>query len=198
MTKRSFAIRPFRAEDYPQVQDIYEQGLITGNASYEHRPLTLDEFNDGKILDTVYVAVEENDDSKIIGWVSGAHISQREVLAGVVEDSIYIDPQAQGRGIAGGLLDKFIEVCQEKGMWAIHSWIFPENDGSAKLHISRGFEKVGTYKHLAKMTYGERAGEWRDTDVYQKLLPKPEKVAAEEEFDKTASERVKAVKPVTT
>lgn len=82
MTKRSFAIRPFRAEDYPQVQDIYEQGLITGNASYEHRPLTLDEFNDGKILDTVYVAVEENDDSKVIGWVSGAHISQREVLAG--------------------------------------------------------------------------------------------------------------------
>lgn len=151
MTKRSFAIRPFRAEDYPQVQDIYEQGLITGNASYEHRPLTLDEFNDGKILDTVYVAVEENDDSKVIGWVSGAHISQREVLAGVVEDSIYIDPQAQGRGIAGGLLDKFIEVCQEKGMWAIHSWIFPENDGSAKLHASRGFEKVGTYKHLAKM-----------------------------------------------
>ncbi|NLP38743.1 MAG: N-acetyltransferase, partial [Corynebacterium pollutisoli] len=41
------------------------------------------------------------------------------------------------------------------------------------LHRSRGFEKVGTFRHLAKMTYGELAGQWRDTDVYEKLLPKP-------------------------
>lgn len=191
MTKPSFAIRPFRAEDYPQVKDIYEQGLRTGNATYESRALTLEEFTDGKNMDTVYVAVEEYDDTNVIGWISGAPISQRAVLAGVVEDSIYIAPTAQGRGVAGGLLDKFIEVCQELGMWSIHSWIFPENEGSAKLHTSRGFEKVGTYTHLAKMTYGEHAGQWRDTDVYQKLLPKPEKVQHEEEFEETASEAVK-------
>ena len=196
MTKPSFAIRPFRAEDYPQIEDIYEQGLVTGNASYENRALTLEEFIDGKNMDTVFVAVELYDDSKVIGWVSGAPISQRPVLAGVLEDSIYIDSDARGRGVAGGLLDKFIEVCQELGMWAIHSWIFPENEGSVKLHTSRGFEEVGTYKHLAKMTYGEHAGSWRDTVVYQKLLPKPERVVAEEEFDQTASERIKAVKPL--
>lgn len=59
-------------------------------------------------------------------------------------------------------------------MWSIHSWIFPENEGSARLHESRGFEKVGTLGHLAKMTYGEMAGQWRDTDIWEKLLPKPE------------------------
>ena len=196
MTKSNFAIRAFRAEDYPQIQDIYEQGLVTGNASYEHRPLTLEEFIDGKNMDTVFVAVELHDESKVIGWVSGAPISQRPVLAGVLEDSIYVDPEAHGRRVASGLLDKFIEVCQELGMWAIHSWIFPENEGSVKLHVSRGFEEVGTYKHLAKMTYGPRAGEWRDTVVYQKLLPKPEKVTAEEEFEATASERIKAQRPL--
>lgn len=196
MTKSNFAIRAFRAEDYPQIQDIYEQGLVTGNASYEHRPLTLEEFIDGKNMDTVFVAVELHDEAEVIGWVSGAPISQRPVLAGVLEDSIYVDPEAHGRRIASGLLDKFIEVCQELGMWAIHSWIFPENEGSVKLHVSRGFEEVGTYKHLAKMTYGPRAGEWRDTVVYQKLLPKPEKVTAEEEFETTASERIKAQRPL--
>ena len=92
----------------------------------------------------------------------------------MVEDSIYISAEAQGRGIAGALLDKLIETCKDLHKWAIHAWIFPENQGSAGLHKSRGFVKVATYSHIAKMTYGEMAGQWRDTDVYELLLPKPD------------------------
>src|SRR5699024_12781777 len=103
MTKSNFAIRAFRAEDYPQIQDIYEQGLVTGNASYEHRPLTLEEFIDGKNMDTVFVAVELHDDSKVIGWVSGAPISQRPVLAGILEDSLYLYTESYGPRIANRL-----------------------------------------------------------------------------------------------
>lgn len=174
-SKKGFVIRPFRNADYPQLRKIYEVGLNTGHATYETRALTLEQFTNSKIMSSVFVAVEEDDDNKVLGWVSAAPISSRSVFHGVVEDSIYIDPDAQGRGIAGALMDKLIEVCQDLHKWAIHAWIFPENEGSAKLHISRGFEKVGTYSHLAKMTYGEMAGEWRDTDVYEKLLPKPER-----------------------
>ncbi|MDY3127100.1 MAG: N-acetyltransferase family protein [Corynebacterium sp.] len=173
MAEQDFVIRPFRAADYKQMQDIYEQGLNTGHATYETRAMTYEHFTRSKIMATVHVAVEADDDNKILGWVSAAPISSRSVFHGVVEDSIYINASAQGRGIAGALLDKLVEVCQDLHKWAIHSWIFPENEGSAKLHESRGFVKVGTYSHLAKMTYGELAGEWRDTDVYEKLLPKP-------------------------
>lgn len=35
-------------------------------------------------------------------------------------------------------------------------------------------QKVGTLHHMAKMSYGEREGQWRDTDIYELLLPKPE------------------------
>ena len=174
MSKKSFNIRPFRTNDYPQMMHIYEEGLNTGHATYETTALSLEQFTNAKILSTVFVAVEEDDDNKVVGWVSAAPISSRSVFHGVVEDSIYVDPSAQGRGVAGALLDKLIEVCQELHKWAIHAWIFPENTGSAKLHESRGFAKVGTYSHLAKMTYGELAGQWRDTVVYEKLLPKPD------------------------
>ena len=120
------------------------------------------------------IYVEADDDSKVLGWVSAAPVSTRTVFHGVVEDSIYLGSEAQGRGIGGALLDRLIEVCKDLHKWAIHSWIFPENAGSAGLHKSRGFVKVGTYSHMAKMTYGELAGQWRDTDVYELLLPKPE------------------------
>ncbi|WP_047259299.1 GNAT family N-acetyltransferase [Corynebacterium uterequi] len=174
MSHQSFALRPIRPEDYPQVREIYELGLQGGHATYETQAPTWEQFAAKKILETVFVAVEAEDDSKVIGWVSAAPASSRSVFHGVVEDSIYIHPDGQGRGVAGALLDKLIETCQELHKWAIHSWIFPENTGSIGLHESRGFTKVGTYSHLAKMTYGELAGTWRDTAVYEKLLPKPD------------------------
>lgn len=174
MAEATFRIRPMRRQDYPQVQEIYVQGLETGHATYERNAPDWEEFNDRKIEGTVLVAAELDDDSKVLGWVSAAPISHREVFYGVVEDSIYIRNGAQGRGIAGSLLDALVVACQELGKWGIHSWIFPENEGSAKLHESRGFVKVGTLRHLAKMPYGEMKGQWRDTVIYEKLLPKPD------------------------
>ncbi|CAB0722868.1 N-acetyltransferase family protein [Corynebacterium diphtheriae] len=169
-----FVIRPLRRTDFGQVQQIYLLGLETGHASYEIEAPSWEKFSTSKIPETLFVAVEKTDDSKVLGWVSAAPISSRTVFRGIVEDSIYIHPDARGRGVAGALVDKLIDVCQHLGFWAIHSWIFPENEGSARLHASRGFEKVGTFSHLAKMTYGEMAGQWRDTDIWEKLLPKPE------------------------
>ncbi|GAB3939425.1 GNAT family N-acetyltransferase [Corynebacterium tapiri] len=174
MPEATFTLRPIRPDDYAQVRAIYEMGLESGHATYETQAPTWEQFTNAKIMASVFVAVENDDDSKVIGWVSAAPASSRSVFHGVVEDSIYVHPDARGRGVSSALLDKLIEVCQDLHKWAIHAWIFPENTGSIKLHESRGFEKVGVYRHLAKMTYGEMAGQWRDTAVYEKLLPKPE------------------------
>ncbi|MFP7366414.1 GNAT family N-acetyltransferase [Corynebacterium callunae] len=174
MVERDFLIRPIREGDFPQVREIYELGLETGHASYETSGPTWEQFSSTKIMDTVLVAVEKDDPDFILGWVSAAPISTRQVFHGVVEDSIYIHPQGQGRGVGGTLLSTLIELCESRGMWAIHSWIFPENEGSAKLHASRGFQKVGTMHQMARMTYGELEGQWRDCDLWERLLATPE------------------------
>ena len=173
MADVTFTLRPIRPEDYPQVRAIYETGLESGHATYETQAPTWQQFSRSKILETVFVAVDVEDPDKLLGWVAAAPISSRSVFHGVVENSIYIHPDARGRGVAGALLDKLIEVCQGLHKWGIHAWVFPENEGSAALHVSRGFEKVGTFRHLAKMNYGDMAGQWRDTVAYEKLLPKP-------------------------
>lgn len=172
--KRDFLIRPLKDGDFPQIQAIYEMGLESGHATYERKAPTWEHFSGAKIMDTVFVAVEEDNHDEVIGWVSAAPASSRQVFHGVVEDSVYVHPQKSGRGIAGALLDRLIEKCIELDKWVIHSWIFPENTGSIRLHTSRGFELVGTMSHLAKMEYGELAGQRRDTQIYEKLLPKPD------------------------
>lgn len=172
MPSSDFVIRPIRPDDYPQVRAIYEMGLSTGNATFETQGQTWEEFSRKKIMDTVFVAVDATDDAKVLGWVSAAQASSRSVFHGVVEDSIYTHPDARGKGVSGALLDTLVETCIKLGKWSIHSWIFPENSGSAGLHQSRGFEKVGTFHNMAQMSYGEMEGEWRDCDIYELLLPR--------------------------
>ncbi|WJY67718.1 GNAT family N-acetyltransferase [Corynebacterium auris] len=173
MSQNGFTIRPIRRDDYSQVRAIYEMGLSSGHATYETEGPTWEEFTAKKIMEAVFVAVDDDNPDKILGWVSAAPASSRSVFHGVVEDSIYSHPDARGRGVSGALLDRLIEACIDLDKWSIHSWIFPENEGSAGLHTSRGFAKVGTFHHMAKMTYGDMEGEWRDTDIYELLLPKP-------------------------
>ena len=89
MQKSDSAIRPIRPEDYPQVRAIYEMGLQTGNASWETQGQTWEQFSRKKIMETVFVAVDADDDNKVLGWVGAAKASTRSVFHGVVEDSIY-------------------------------------------------------------------------------------------------------------
>lgn len=176
MVTTDFEIRPMQESDYSQVRAIYEIGLDSGHASFETETPNWEQFSQMKIPDLLFVATEKDDPDTILGWVSGAPASSRSVFNGVIEDSIYIHPNGQGRGIGGALIGQLVQSAQELGKWSIHSWIFPENTGSAKLHASRGFEKVATFRHIAKMTHGELAGQWRDTDVWEKLLPKPDTI----------------------
>lgn len=175
--KRSFTIRPLREEDYPQVQEIYEIGLDTGHASWEHSAPEWDEFIALKYVDLCYVAVSDEDPSKILAWASASPVSKRKIFDGVIEDSIYVHPDGQGMGLAGTLLGKLIDDATDRGCWSIHSWVFPENVGSLMLHRKLGFREVGVYHHMAKMTYGPMAGQWRDVIILEKLLEKPEERA---------------------
>lgn len=174
MAERDFIIRPMTKADYPQARSIYERGLDSGHASFETKGPTWEEFAQKKLLNTCFVAVEPGNETKVLGWVSAAPASSRSVYYGVVENSVYVSEEATGRGIAGALLDRLIEVCNSEHYWSIHSWIFPENEGSKRLHESRGFERVGTMHHMGRMPYGELKGQWRNVDLYERLLDKPD------------------------
>lgn len=156
-----------REDDYPQVAKIQQIGMETGHATYEKEILTWDGFMEHKVAEMTFVA---DDDGEILGWVSASPASRRPVFDGVLEDSVYISPDAAGRGVGGALLDHIISAATEAGYWAIHSTVFPENKGSLKLHLSRGFIEIGVAHTMARMNYGPMEGRWRDILLLQKVL----------------------------
>lgn len=93
----------------------------------------------------------------VLGWAAAGFVSDRRAYAGVVEHSVYVRPDAHGRGCGRLLLDALIERCEAQGVWTVQSGIFPENTASLALHERCGFRFVGRRERI-----GCHHGRWRD------------------------------------
>lgn len=98
-----------------------------------------------------------DDNGRGLGWVAVSAVSARPAYAGVVEQSVYVDPAAAGRGIGTALLTALLASTEAVGILTIQSAIFPENAASLALHRHAGFRTIGargshraTPRHLAR------------------------------------------------
>lgn len=157
-------VRPMTSEDADRVLAIYQAGLDGGDASFETTAPSWAAFDAGKLPDHRMVAVDAAD--HVIGWVAVSPTSGRAVYAGVVEHSVYVDPAAQGRGVARLLLSALIASTEAAGIWTIQSGVFPENTASLALHQRAGFRVIGTRERV-----GRHHGRWRDVILLERRSP---------------------------
>ena len=157
-------VRPMTSDDADRVLAIYQAGLDGGDASFETTAPTWTAFDEVKLPDHRLVAVDADD--IVIGWVAVSPTSSRAVYAGVVEHSVYVDPAAQGRGVARLLLDALIASTEAAGIWTIQSGVFPENTASLALHQRVGFRVIGTRERV-----GRHHGRWRDVVLLERRSP---------------------------
>jgi L-amino acid N-acyltransferase YncA len=153
-TDVAIEIRALGPNDWPDVAAIYTAGIATGNATFETEAPTWEAWNTNHRADLGFVAV---DGTRVVGWVAAGSVSDRCCYGGVVEHSVYVDPDYQGNGIGRALLSFLIERSEAAGVWTIQTGIFPENTASIALHQACGFRIVGRRERL-----GQLNGTWRD------------------------------------
>jgi L-amino acid N-acyltransferase YncA len=146
-------IRDLRSLDWPEVAAIYEDGIRTGNATFETGVPSWESWDAGH-SDHRLVA-ELN--GKVAGWAALVPYSDRCCYGGVAEDSVYVASWAQGQGVGRGLLEALIALSEAAGIWTLQAGIFPENKASLRLHLGCGFRLVGVRERI-----GELEGVWRD------------------------------------
>ncbi|MFN8079713.1 MAG: N-acetyltransferase family protein [Kineosporiaceae bacterium] len=154
------------AEHWPAVRDIFAAGIATGHATFEATPPTWESFDAGRLTAHRFVALD--DAGRVLGWVAASAVSDRCAYAGVVEHSVYVDPDVHGRGVGRRLLAALIASTEEGGIWTIQSGIFPENLASLALHHALGFRTVGTRERLGRMSFGPLTGQWRDVVLLER------------------------------
>jgi L-amino acid N-acyltransferase YncA len=100
-------IRAMTPSDADAVLRIYQQGIDTGEATFETRAPSWQEFDARRLPGHRLVAVDARD--AVVGWVAVTPYSSRPVYAGVVEHGVYIDPEARGQGIGLALMRALID-----------------------------------------------------------------------------------------
>src|SRR5262249_32677018 len=81
---------------------VYQAGLDAGDASFETEAPAWTAFDSAKLPGHRHVATAD-DTGELLGWVAAGPVSGRSAYAGVVEHSVYVAPEARGRGVGGAL-----------------------------------------------------------------------------------------------
>lgn len=147
-------IRSMRIEDWPAVRAIYQEGIDSGQATFETSAPVWKVWNGSHRADCRIVAECKG---VVVGWAALSPVSERCVYAGVAEVSVYVAQEAQGQGVGKALLRRLVDESEQVGIWTLQAGIFPENRASLTLHEKHGFHVVGRRERL-----GQLDGIWRD------------------------------------
>ena len=162
------SIRPATPADIPIITRIYAHSVRTGTASFELEPPTEAEMarRMQALHDGGYPYLVAEIDGAVKGYAYAGAYRTRPAYRFSVEDSIYIDPAAQRRGVGRALLAALIEECERRGFRQMIAVIGePSNTASIRLHEKFGFRLVGTFQGIAW-----KQGRWLDTVQMQREL----------------------------
>src|SRR2546421_9555719 len=123
-------VRDLRPSYLPEVALIYQEGIETGNATFETEVPSWQEWDAAHLGEHRLVAER---DGAVAGWIALVPVSPRECYAGVAEVSAYVGEEARGEGVGSALLTAVIDSSERAGIWTLQTRVFPENDVSLRL-----------------------------------------------------------------
>jgi L-amino acid N-acyltransferase YncA len=164
----SFAVRDAVPADFGRIAEIYAHHVKTGFGTFEEEPPSRDEMHERfariAALGLPYLVAEEG--GTVMGYAYAGPYRPRSAYRFTVEDSVYVAPDAQRRGLGVALLGGVVERCAAAGMTQIVAVIGDSgNRASIRVHAKCGFTQIGTLRNV-----GFKAGRWVDTVIMQRGL----------------------------
>jgi L-amino acid N-acyltransferase YncA len=150
-----------RPGDWPAMRAIHEQGIATGDATFDTEPPAWEEWDAGHIERCRLVARDA--DGEVLAWAALSPVQRKSAYRGVAEGSLYVREDMRGTGVGRVLSQAMIEASEAAGIWTVELWIFPENRASIMLCESLGFRTVGVRERI-----GKREGRWRNVVVMER------------------------------
>lgn len=171
----SILIRACEADDIPAIQAIYAEAVLTGTASFEIEPPSVAEMHARREAliggGFPYLVACEPDalpgaPGTLLGYAYAGPYRPRRAYRFTVENSVYVTPSAQGRGVGSRLLEHLIKASEAMGARQMIAVIGDSaNLASISLHRRCGFEHTGVFRSI-----GFKHGRWLDTVLMQRAL----------------------------
>lgn len=161
-------IRPSQPDDLPAITAIYAHHVLTGTGTFELDPPSCDDMAsrraDVLAKGLPYLVAAEG--AKVLGFAYCNWFKPRPAYRYSAEDSIYMAPDTQGKGLGRALLTELAAQAEKAGVRKLIAVIGDSaNTGSIGVHRSAGFAHVGILKSC-----GWKFDQWRDVVMMDKAL----------------------------
>lgn len=164
MKPYTITIRPSTDADIARITAIYGRSVVEEFASFETTPPDEAEMarRRAERLEKGMPYLVAELDGAVVGYAYAGPFHTRPAYGWTVENTVYVDPKAQRRGIARKLMLELIAECTARGFRQMIAVIAVEGDpdGSASvlLHKALGFADGGINRAV-----GYKHGKWLDT-----------------------------------
>ena len=173
----SLRIRPSIDADLPAIQAIYAHAVEHGTGTFETEVPGVDEMGRRRqeVLGRNLPWLVAERDGDVLGYAYANYFRPRLAYRFCVEDSIYLSPAAQGKGVGRLLLAELMARCEAAGARQMLAVIGDAaNAGSVGVHKALGFEHTGVLKSA-----GWKFGRWLDVVLMQRTLGLGDSAGAE-------------------
>ena len=165
-------IREATPADAAAVAAIYAPLVTDTIISFEEEPPSAAEMAERIAASHVWLVAE--DDGEVVGYAYAAQFHPRAAYRWSTEASIYLAPDARGRGIGKQLVAELLERLKAMGFVNVFGGTSLPNPASERLLESFGFKKVAHWEHVGFKFDGWHDVSWRQLTLQEPTVPPPD------------------------
>jgi L-amino acid N-acyltransferase YncA len=161
-------IKVTSAADLAAITEIYQHAVLFGTATFELVPPDRAEMTRRfeALASGGFPYLVAAQGGSPVGYAYAGPYRPRPAYRFTVENSVYLAPSVQHRGIGTALLRKLIAEAEARGYRQMIAVIGDSaNAGSIGVHTKTGFGMIGTHTNV-----GFKFGRWLDTVMMQRAL----------------------------
>jgi phosphinothricin acetyltransferase len=161
-------IRFAREADLERLTEIYNYYVIHTPITFDLEPLSIAEryewFRQHSASGPHRLLIAETD-GLVVGYVTSSRFRPKAAYETSVETSIYLAPEATGRGMGTALYAALFAALAEEDLHRAYAGVTLPNAASIALHRKVGFRSIGVYREV-----GRKFGKYWDVEWFEKPL----------------------------
>lgn len=168
--RRDVQVRAGTEEDLAALTDIYNHYIRETPITFDISPLTPEDRRPWLLSHPVdgphrLLVAQPSGGQRILGYATSSPFRPKAAYATSVETSIYLAPDAGGRGIGTVLYSALFEALAEEDVHRAYAGVSLPNDASIRIHQRFGFKLIGVYEEV-----GRKFGTYHDVAWLEKRM----------------------------
>jgi phosphinothricin acetyltransferase len=161
-------IRLARESDLERLTEIYNYYVMNTPITFDLHPFSVAErcewFRHYSASGRHRLLVAETD-GLVAGYVTSSRFRPKAAYEASVETTIYLAPEATGRGMGTDLYTALFAALAEEDLHRAYAGVTLPNPASTALHRKVGFRSIGVYREV-----GRKFGKYWDVEWFEKPL----------------------------